>query len=69
MSERALQNLSISVFIKVLPISVSRIPANKRTTMMNTGGRDADAKEDKTVSDFTLAGPRKQNLDDRPRDI
>ena len=30
---------------------------------------DADAKEDNTFSDFTLARPRKQNLDDRPRDI
>ena len=29
----------------------------------------ADAKEDNTFSDFTLARPRKQNLDDRPRDI
>ena len=30
---------------------------------------DADAKEDNTFSDFTLAKPREQNLDDRPRDI
>ena len=30
---------------------------------------DADAKEDNTFSVFTLARPRKQNLDDRPRDI
>ena len=52
-----------------LPIFVSRILATQRTTMMNTGGRDADAKEDNTVSDLTLARPRKQNLDDRPRDI
>ena len=66
---RALKNLSTSIFIKVLPISVSRILATQHTTMMNTGGRDADAKEDNTFSDFTLAGPREQNLDDRPRDI
>ena len=30
---------------------------------------DADAKEDNTFSDFTLAMPRKENLDDRPTDI
>ena len=30
---------------------------------------DADAKEDNTFLDFTLARPRKRNLDDRPRDI
>jgi len=30
---------------------------------------DADAKEDNTFSDFTLAMPREQNLDDPPRDI
>jgi hypothetical protein len=30
---------------------------------------DADAKEDNTFSDFTIAMPRKENLDDRPRDI
>ena len=30
---------------------------------------DADAKEDNTFSDFTLVEPRKQNLDDRSRDI
>ena len=30
---------------------------------------DADAKKDNTFSDFTLARPRDQNLDDRPRDI
>ena len=30
---------------------------------------DTDAKEDNTFSDFTLARPRNQNLDDRPRDI
>ena len=42
---RALENLSISIFIKVLPISVSRILATQRTTTMNTGGRDVDAKK------------------------
>ena len=30
---------------------------------------DADAKEDNTFSNFTLARLREQNLDDRPRDI
>ena len=30
---------------------------------------EADAKGDNTFSDFTLARPRDQNLDDRPRDI
>ena len=30
---------------------------------------NADAKEDNTFPDFTLAMPRKQNLDDRPRGI
>ena len=30
---------------------------------------DADAKEDNTFLDFTLARPRGQNLDDRLRDI
>ena len=57
---RALKNLSISIFIKVLPISGTRILATQRTTMMNTGRRDADAKEDNTVSDFTL-GEAKEN--------
>ena len=38
-SEYALQNLSISIFIKVLPTSVPRILATQHTTMMNTGGR------------------------------
>ena len=65
---RALKNLSISIFIKVLPTSVSRILATQHTTMMNSDGR-ANAKEDNTFSDFTIARPRKQNLDDRPRDI
>ena len=36
---RALKNLSISIFIKVLPTSVSRILATHLTTMMNSGGR------------------------------
>ena len=35
---RALKNLSISIFIKVLPISVSRILATQHTTMMNSDG-------------------------------
>ena len=35
---RALKNLSISIFIKVLPISVSRILATHHTTMMNSDG-------------------------------
>ena len=30
---------------------------------------DADAKKDNTFSDFTLARPRDQNLNDQPRDI
>ena len=30
---------------------------------------DADAKEDNTFSELTLARPKKQNLDDRPREI
>ena len=36
---RALKNLSISIIIKVLPISVSRILATQLTTRMNTGGK------------------------------
>ena len=35
---RALKNLSISIFIKVLPISVSRILGTQLTTMMNGDG-------------------------------
>ena len=34
----AFKNLSISIFIKVLPISVSRILATQHTTMMNGDG-------------------------------
>ena len=37
-SEYALQNLSISIFIKVLPTSVPRILATQHTTMMNGDG-------------------------------
>ena len=35
---RALKNLSISIFIKVLPTSVSRILATQLATMMNDDG-------------------------------
>ena len=38
-SERALKNLSISIFIRVLPTSVPMIRATHHTTMMNSDGR------------------------------
>ena len=34
----ALKNLSISIFIKVLPTSVARILATRHTTMMTSDG-------------------------------
>ena len=64
----ALKNLRISIFIRVLPISVSRILATQHTTMMANDGW-CRCKEDNTFSDFTLARPTERNLDDRPRDI
>ena len=59
MTECALKNLSISVFIKVLPTSVPRILATHHTTMINGDG-GCRCKEDITISDFSLAMPKKK---------
>ena len=66
--EYALQNLSISIFIKVLPTSVPRIVATHQTTLMNHDG-GCRYKRGQHFLRFYLRNAKEQNLDDRPRDI
>ena len=68
MTERALKNLSISVFIKVLPTFVPRILATHRTTMINGDG-GCRCKGGHHFLIFFLSNAKEANLDDRPRDI
>ena len=65
---RALKNLSISIFIKVLPTSVLRILATHHTTMMNGDG-GCRCKGGHHFLRFFLSNAKEANLDDRPRDI
>jgi hypothetical protein len=56
-AERALKNLSISIFIKALPTSVQRSWQHSILWWWILV-EDADAKEDNTFSDLSLAMPR-----------
>src|SRR3954469_18539823 len=67
-TERALMNLSISIFIRVLPTSVPRILATHHTTMMNGDG-GCRCKGGHRFLRFFLSNAKETNLDDRPRDI